>query len=97
MPSPGTTKRISRIRRRASPEVREAYENGLISAKCADLLLYKSPSEQAAELNRRLTKARERETRHGLAAAAIRTYLDGLGERKVDLIELGKIIQNALA
>jgi len=48
--SPGTRKRLSRIRRRAIPQVREAYENGQISAKRADLLLYLPAEQQAAEL-----------------------------------------------
>jgi hypothetical protein len=97
MLSPGQTKRISRIRRRASPEVREAYENGLISAKRADLLLYKSHSEQAAELERRFAEIAEREQKHATVARTIREYLDGLGaERKVDLIELSKLIKEAM-
>jgi hypothetical protein len=97
MPSPGHTKRLSRIRRRASPEVREAYENGLISAKRADLLLYKSHSEQAAELERRFAEIAEREQKHATVARIIRGYLDELGERKVDLHQLSGIISRALS
>lgn len=97
MPNSSQIKRISRIRRRASPEVREAYENGLISAKRADLLLYKSHSEQQAELTRRLSEAHERETRHRLVADAIRTYLDSLNGRQVDLHQLAGIIRQALS
>jgi hypothetical protein len=96
MPSPGQAKRISRIRRRAIPEVREAYERGLITAKRADLLLYLSPAEQAAELTRRLEEARIREEKHGAVAGVIRGYLDQLGGRRVDLNELAQRIREAL-
>ena len=97
MPSPGQTKRLSRIRRRAIPAVREAYERGEISAKRADLLLYLPKAEQAVELERRLAEAHEREDRHCLVATAIRGYLDQLDGKRVDLIELAKIIRKALA
>jgi hypothetical protein len=40
--SPGQKKRLSRIRRRAIPAVRELYEKGLISAHRADDLLHLS-------------------------------------------------------
>jgi hypothetical protein len=96
MASSGTAKRLSRIRRRAIPEVREAFERGEISAKRADLLLYLPKAEQAAELTRRLSEANEREERHRLVAAAIKTYLKTLDGRKVDLLELGGIIRAAL-
>ncbi len=97
MPSVGTTKRISRIRRRAVPAVREAYERGLITAKRADLLLYLPPAEQIAELTCRLEEARIREERHCAAALTIRNYLDQLGERQVDLNELAQRIREASA
>jgi hypothetical protein len=96
VPSLGTTKRISRIRRRALPEVREAYERGQISARMADTMLYLPAAHQRAELNRRLNEARQREACHRLVADAIREYLDSLNGRKVDLIELSKIIQKSL-
>ena len=88
MPSAGQTKRISRIRRRAIPAVREAYERGDISAKRADTLLYLPADQQAAELERRLSEAHEREARHRLVAESIRGYLDGLNGRRVDLYVL---------
>ena len=97
MASAGQTKRISRIKRRAIPAVREAYERGDISARRADILLYLPAAEQAAELERRLSEAHEREARHRLVADAIRAYLDELGDRRVDLVELEKIIREALA
>jgi hypothetical protein len=96
VPSLGTTKRISRIRRRALPEVRQAYDRGDISARMADILLYLPATEQAAELERRLAEIAEREQKHATVAQTIRKYLDGLGERKVDLVELTKIIKEAL-
>jgi hypothetical protein len=43
MHSKGTRKRISRIMRRADPSVREAYQNGQLSARKADQLLYLEP------------------------------------------------------
>ena len=97
MPSLGTTKRISRIRRRAIPEVLEAYERGAISAKRADLLLYLPKAEQALELKRRLNEAYEREARPRLVADAIKSYLDGLNGKRVDLVELAGIIRKAFA
>lgn len=97
MASPGQLKRISRIRRRAIPEVREAFERGEISAKRADLLLYLPQGEQAAELERRLSEAHEREARRRLVAESIRGYLDGLNGRRVDLNELAQRIRKALA
>jgi hypothetical protein len=96
---PGYTKlqRVSRIRRRALPAVVAAFEAGKISAKRADLLLHLNPREQALELECRLSEAHEHEARHRAVAGAIKPYLDDLGNRKVDLIELSKIIRQALA
>jgi hypothetical protein len=53
--------------------------------------------QQQAELTRRLSEARQREERHRTVATAIKQYLDGLGNQKVDLVELSKIIKKALA
>jgi hypothetical protein len=81
----------------AISEVREAFERGAISAKRADLLLYLGPHEQRAELERRLSAAREREERHRRAAKAIRTYLNGLGPQgRVDLHQLAGICARRL-
>jgi hypothetical protein len=97
MPSVGTLKRISRIRRRATPAVRQAYENGEISAKRADLLLYLAAGEQATQLEACLRQARAKECANRLVADTIRTYLNSLNGRRVDLHELGQRIREALA
>jgi hypothetical protein len=90
-------KRQRRIERRCIAQVVAALHAGQISARSADDFLQLTPDQQAAELGRRLSEAHEREARHRLVADAIRGYLDGLGGRKVDLIELGKILRKALA
>jgi hypothetical protein len=92
-----TTKRVRRIEKRCIAAVVAALHAGQISPRSADAFLRLNPKEQALELERRLSEARERETRHRLVAKAIRMYLDELGERKVDLTELGKIIRETLA
>ena len=73
--SPGQKKRISRISRRAIPSVREAYENGLISAHKADDLLYLPKRRQAEELAAILAERESRERTAHLAAATINEYL----------------------
>jgi hypothetical protein len=92
-----STKRHRRIERRASPEVLEAYRAGRLSPRRADILLHLPAAEQKAELERRLSEAREREVRHQLVASTIRTYLDSLGGRPVDLHQLSGIIRQALS
>ena len=87
MPSVGHIKRVSRIGRRAIPEVRQAYEAGLISARRADVLLYMSPKRQAAALNALLTERQRRESQSRLVAITVETYLKALNGRKVDLAE----------
>jgi hypothetical protein len=89
--------RLNRIKRRALPIVRDAFERGEISAKRADLLLYLPKAEQKAELERRLSEVRERERRNLLVATTIRKYLDSLNGQKVDLYQLGGIIRQALS
>lgn len=91
------TRRARRIERRCIPVVVEAFHSGQISARSADVFLSLPQAEQAVELERRLALAHERETRHQTVANVIKLYLDGLGNQKVDLIELGKIIKKALA
>jgi hypothetical protein len=91
-----TTKRHRRIERRASAEVLEAYRAGQITARRADILLYLPAAEQVAELERRLSEARQREESHRTVAMTIRQYLDDLGNRKVDLIELSKLIKEGM-
>ena len=51
-----------------------------------------------AELGRRLKAVEDRERQSAITAQAIREYLDTLGDRKVDLVELGrKILQGSVA
>lgn len=92
-----TTKRQRRIERRCIAPVIEALHSGQISARSADTFLRLSPDQQTVELRRRLAEAHERETRHRLVAEAIRTYLDTLNGRQVDLHQLSGIIRQALS
>jgi hypothetical protein len=94
--SQGHLKRLSRIRRRAIPAVREAYENGLISARRADTLLYLAKREQARQLAAHLTERENRNRTALLAAGTIDTYLQERVERPVDLVELQNRIRQAL-
>ena len=94
--SPGQQKRISRIRRRAIPSVRQAYENGLISARKADDLLYLPKLDQAKELAVILNERETRERTAHLAAETINEYLASHTE-KIDLAELGQRIRAAIA
>lgn len=91
------TLRAERLRKRCIPSVREAFERGQISARSADAFLRLTPKRQATELARRLGEAAERERRHRLVAEVIRQYLDELNGRRVDLIELGGLIRQALS
>jgi hypothetical protein len=61
----------------------------------ADVFLRLPTGEQALELERRLSEARERRERHHLVASAIRGYLDQLNGKRVDLNELARIIREA--
>jgi len=70
MPSAGTKKRISRIRRRALPEIMAAYQSGKISARRAAQLLYLQPDQQRAELTRLLSIQEEAARRSRIAAEA---------------------------
>lgn len=73
--SPGTRKRISRIRRRAIAQVREAYENGQISARRADTLLYLEPAQQEQELGKILTAKTRAASRARQAVAILKIHL----------------------
>jgi hypothetical protein len=97
MPSAGQLKRLRRVERRSLPEALAAYHAGQLSARTLDSMLYMPREQQQAELTRRLSEARQREENHRTVATAIKQYVDDLGERKVDLIELSKIIKKALA
>jgi hypothetical protein len=94
--SKGHLKRLSRIRRRAIPAVCDAYENGLISARRADTLLYLAKSEQARQLAALLDERENRNRTALLAAEAIDTYLQERAEQSVDLVELSGCIRKAL-
>ena len=94
--SAGQRKRISRIKRRAIPAVREAYESGLISARRADCLLYLPKAKQAGQLAALLQEQGKRERSAKLAAEAINSYLRERGARPVDLLELQLAIRQAL-
>jgi hypothetical protein len=55
--------RLNRIKKRALPIVREAYESGQITARRADILLYLPADQQAEELRSRLSEDHEHEAR----------------------------------
>jgi hypothetical protein len=93
--SPGHKKRLSRIARRGTPQIKAAFEAGKLSARICDTLLYLAPAEQTRELTRRLRAQDEAEHRSRLAAETIRQYLDSCS--KVDLMELGRQIRAAIA
>jgi hypothetical protein len=93
MLSAGTKKRLSRIRRRATPEVQAAFDAGHISARRADTLLYLEPKEQLAELNRLLVARQDVQRRSQIAAAVIKQHLDA-GRR--DLVALREDLRKAL-
>ena len=76
MLSVGTKKRIARIARRAIPEVLEAYQQGAISARRADTLLYLPPAQQRAELDRILAAQQNGAERSRIAAEVIRHHVD---------------------
>jgi hypothetical protein len=94
MPSLGTQKRIARIRKRAIPEVQLAFQQGQISARRADQLLYLEPATQRAELGRLLAVQENTKRRSKIASAVIRTHL-AAGRR--DLTALREDLKSALA
>lgn len=93
MLSTGQRKRISRIRRRSIPAVREAYESGQISARRADTLLYLPAEEQHHQLDRILAGQQEAARRSRLATAVIKTHIDA---GRHDLVALREDLQLAL-
>jgi len=95
MSSTTKAKRLSRVRRRGSPELVAALDAGLISTRTAHTLLYLPVREQAAQLERRLGALEERQRKSHLAADVIRGYLDA--NRQIDLEALRSLIQAALA
>ena len=97
MSANSTLKRARRIEKRCIGPVVEALRTGKISARSADVFLKLSPASQARELARRLGEAEERERLHAITAQTIRQYLDQLGAKRVDLIELGSVIRERLS
>ena len=94
--SAGTRKRISRINRRATAEVRTAYEAGQISARRADQLLYLRPSKQRRELDRLLTESSDRERRYRVAAEVIERYLETRQTQPIDIQGVAQQIRAAI-
>jgi hypothetical protein len=101
MLSKGTRKRLSRIKRRAVPEVQEAFSSGQeafssgrISARRADSLLYLAPEEQRQELARLLAAHEATEHRSRIAAEVVKSYVDA-GRR--DLVALERDLRLALS
>jgi len=94
--STGTRKRISRIRRRAIPEVLAAYEAGQISAKRADLLLYLPSRQQRKQLTTLLDSVSNKERRCRMAAEVIEQYLANR-EGPIDLQAVAGEIRAAVA
>ena len=90
-------KRLRRVERRASPEIVAAVHAGKLSIRLADQLLYLPRKEQKAELRSRLKAIEDREWQSAITARTIREYLDQLGGKRVDLIELGSVIRAALS
>jgi len=58
------------------PEVLAAFEQGKISAKRADLLLYLEPHQQLSELDRLLSAQEDVARRSRIAAAVIRNHIN---------------------
>lgn len=94
MLSKGTKKRLSRIRRRAIPEVLEAFEAGKISARRADTLLCLQPDEQRAQLNALLAEQALIARRSRIAAQVIKAHVSS-GRR--DLTALRQDLRLALS
>jgi hypothetical protein len=94
MPSIGTKKRISRIARRAAPEVQKAFADGQINARRADTLLYLEPEQQLVELEHLLSVPEEAARRSRIAAAVIRRHVN-TGSR--DLMALREDLKTAIS
>jgi hypothetical protein len=90
----GLERRLSRIRRRAIPEVKAAYEQGAITVRRADRLLYLAPAQQLSELNQILSAREEAGRRSRVAAGILQGYIRR-GCR--DLVALRQELESALA
>ena len=67
--------RLNRINRRGSEAIREAYVNGNISAKRADLLIHMEPGQAETELAAILAKQAKIAYRSTIATEVIRSHL----------------------
>jgi len=94
MLSAGQKKRLSRIARRATPEVQKAFAEGRISARRADQLLYLEPAQQLAELHRLLAVQDEAARRSRIVAEVIQRHVNN-GNR--DIVALQTDLQLALS
>jgi ParB-like chromosome segregation protein Spo0J len=94
MLSLGTRKRLSRIKRRACPEVQAVFASGLISGRKADTLLYLPVEEQRATIARILAEREAVARRSRIATEIIRGYVEA-GCR--DLVMLQKDLRDALS
>jgi hypothetical protein len=92
--SRGHRKRVSRIQKRAAPEVVRAFQQGLISAKRADLWLYLPVEQQQTQLQAYLSERETISQRSKIAAEIIQKHL-ALGQR--DLVALREDLHLALA
>jgi hypothetical protein len=91
--SSGHRKRLSRLRRRAEPEVLAAYEQGRISARKADELLYLSPAAQRQKISNLVAGQDELARRSKIAAQVIKAHIE-TGRR--DLVGLKQDLIRAL-
>ena len=78
--------RINRVGRRASPAVQEAYREGRISLRKADILLHSDPLEAEGELTAILEKQAEIARRSQVATRVIRSHLQA-GRRGLRVLE----------
>ena len=78
--------RKNRIFRRGSEALQEAYVNGNISAKRADLLIHMEPGQAEAELNAILAKQERIAYRSAVAAEVIKRHL-ATGQRNLAALQ----------
>jgi hypothetical protein len=82
-------RRLIRVRRRAAPELREAFEKGDLSLRQFDLLSHLSARQQ-----KRVIVAKEREERDALIAAqVIAEILDSVADSRIRLADVGRQIR----
>jgi hypothetical protein len=92
--SPGHRKRLERIGRRADPSVKNALQNGFISARKADELLYLPPEIQQQKISDLLAEQTELARRGKLAVRVIKAHIDA---GRHDLAGLGKDLLRELS